>query len=356
MRETRRCFEHMVTVNKGNLASFLAWKLRQANQRPPSRKNARFSMRGCFLSLLHLSLLIGAGRVWPKVKRAEIKHAIFKSSTKKTPGPEKLSFRVLREAYTAVPELFDYLYPVLLANGYHPKCFKEATGVILKKPQNAKPPYRNYALPKAYRVISLLNCLGKVAEKIVARRLAVMAECKTLLQKYQIGGRRQKSAIDAVMILIQKVQINWRTRKKKRGWVTSALFVDVKNAFPSVGITQFAEICIHLKLPTELIQWFISFMSDRAMRFAFDGEVGPMIEVNSGIPQGSPVSPIMFPIFLQHILKKLDQWRDVEIISYVDDIAIVAESSCARINGIRIQLAMQRLIRAADEAHCKRGL
>jgi hypothetical protein len=68
-----------------------------------------------------------------------------------------------------------------MTNGYHPKCFKEATGVILKKSQSAKPFYRNYALPKAYRVILLFNCLTKVMEKIIARRLAVMAEFKTLL-------------------------------------------------------------------------------------------------------------------------------------------------------------------------------
>jgi hypothetical protein len=109
-----------------------------------------------------------------------------------------------------------------------------------------------YALPKAYRVISLLNCLAKVMEKIVARRLAVMAEFKTLLHMHQIGGRRQKSAIDAVMVLIQKVQANWRTRK--RGSITSVLALDVKNAYPTVRAAPFAKICILLKLPTELIQ------------------------------------------------------------------------------------------------------
>jgi hypothetical protein len=97
---------------------------------------------------------------------------------------------------------------MLIINNYHPKCFKEATGVILKKPQSVKPPYRNYALPKAYRIISLLNCLAKVMEKIIARRLAVIAEFKTLLHMHQMGGRRQKSAINAVMVLIQKVQTN----------------------------------------------------------------------------------------------------------------------------------------------------
>jgi hypothetical protein len=88
---------------------------------------------------------------------------------------------VLREAYATVLELFDYLYLMFMTNGYYPKCFKEATGVILKKPQSAKLSYRNYALPKAYRVILLFNCLAKVMEKIITRRLAVMAEFKTLL-------------------------------------------------------------------------------------------------------------------------------------------------------------------------------
>jgi hypothetical protein len=121
---------------------------------------------------------------WPKIKRSEIKYAIYKLSAKKIPRPNKLSFRVLREAYATVLKLFNYLYPVLIINGYHPKCFKEITGVILKKSQSAKLLYRNYALPKAYKIISLLNCLAKVMEKIVARRLAVMIEFKTLLHMH----------------------------------------------------------------------------------------------------------------------------------------------------------------------------
>ena len=112
---------------------------------------------------------------------------------------------MLREAYIAVPELFDFIYPILIGNSYHPRCWKEATGIILKKPQNAKPPYRDYALPKDYRVISLLNCLSKVAKKIIAKRLAAIAEIKTLLHFHQIGGRKQKSAINTVIVLIHKI-------------------------------------------------------------------------------------------------------------------------------------------------------
>jgi hypothetical protein len=70
---------------------------------------------------------------WPKIKRLKIKYAIFKLSAKKISESDRLSFRVLREAYAIVPELFNYLYPMFMTNDYHPKCFKEATEIILKK-------------------------------------------------------------------------------------------------------------------------------------------------------------------------------------------------------------------------------
>jgi hypothetical protein len=83
------------------------------------------------------------------------------------------------------------------------------------------------------------------------------------------------------MVLIQKMQANWRIRK--RGSITSVLALDIKNAYLTVRAAPFAKICIQMKLPTKFIKWFISFMSDRTIRFAFDGEISTMIGVNDGI-------------------------------------------------------------------------
>jgi hypothetical protein len=71
-----------------------------------------------------------------------------------------------------------------MINDYYPKYFKEVTEIILKKSQVAKSLYRNYALLKTYRIILLFNYLAKVMEKIIAQRLAVIAEFKTLLYMY----------------------------------------------------------------------------------------------------------------------------------------------------------------------------
>ncbi|KZT33613.1 hypothetical protein SISSUDRAFT_960967, partial [Sistotremastrum suecicum HHB10207 ss-3] len=50
--------------------------------------------------------------------------------------------------------------------GYHPKIWREAVAVALQKP--LKP---DYSMPRAYRLIQLLDCLGKTLEKIQARRI-----------------------------------------------------------------------------------------------------------------------------------------------------------------------------------------
>ena len=72
-----------------------------------------------------------------------------------------------RDVETPILKLFD----ACVAHGVHPEVFKKSVTVVIPKPN--KP---DYSSPKAYRVIALPNCLGKVLEKIVARRLSYYAE------------------------------------------------------------------------------------------------------------------------------------------------------------------------------------
>ena len=100
---------------------------------------------------------------WPRLTHKEIRDVITSSSSSKAPGPDGLGLECLKIAYRAIPDYFHSLYEVLLRYGYHPKAWREATIVIIKKA--GKP---NYGIPNVYRPISLLNCLGKIAEKIMA--------------------------------------------------------------------------------------------------------------------------------------------------------------------------------------------
>jgi hypothetical protein len=162
---------------------------------------------------------------WQTFSPAEIRQAIFTSSPKKAPGPDAITFACLRQAYEAIPLHINRFYATLGTVGYHPKSWRQATTVVIPKPN--KP---DYSTPKAYRPIALLNCLGKVLEKLMATRLGTMAEAHDLLHPDQIGGRPQRSAIDAAMALAHDVEAG-----NKKKLVTSALFLDVRGAFDNVS-------------------------------------------------------------------------------------------------------------------------
>src|SRR5690349_5750192 len=93
------------------------------------------------------------------------------SSNKKAPGPDRIGFLIIQKAYSTIPQLFYQLYYKLIQIGFHPDSWKEAINVVIQKPNK-----ENYFIPNSYRTISLLNCLGKISERIIAERLAFYTE------------------------------------------------------------------------------------------------------------------------------------------------------------------------------------
>ncbi len=255
---------------------------------------------------------------WPKLSRIELDKACTSKIKGKTPGPDLITQEIIVHAYLAIPDVFYTVYSVLINQGYHPKVWKQATGFILKKPK--KP---DYSQPKAYRVISLLNCLGKVSERILARRLSYLAETTSLLHPSQIGSRLHKSAIDAALLLKNEVELNKANKLK-----TSTLFLDVKGAFDHVSKNRLIQILTNLKLPISLIHWISSFLEDRVLRLAFDDNIEEFSSINTGIPQGSPISPILFLIYIRDLFK----FNSIKNLSYMDDISLTASSKSFKSN------------------------
>jgi hypothetical protein len=85
----------------------------------------------------------------------------------------------------------------------------------------------------------------------------------------------------------------------------SVVFMDIANAFAAVIPNQYGKVCKRLGLPEILIHWFLNFLEDRTFQLAFDGKVHQEVKINAGIPQGSPVSPIMFLIYIRYIFTQL---------------------------------------------------
>jgi len=260
---------------------------------------------------------------WEPATDREVKTAILSSSPNKAPGPDGLSFLCLQNAYKAAPKLFNTLYTKLADAGYHPKCWREATGAII--PKANKPDYR---LPKAYRIVALLNCLGKILEKMMATRLSYLAETEDILHPEQIGGRKQRSAVDAVMALVHDIEMG-----KSSNWLTSVLMLDVKGAFDNVSRARLLKTMRELGLPDQYLSWTDNFMTDRKAALAFDGEKESIKPVETGIPQGSPISPILFLIYIRPLFDRLNsKFPSAGVPSYIDDVGIVYTGKSIKTN------------------------
>lgn len=230
---------------------------------------------------------------WPPLSKIELREACSSKVKSKTPGPDNITQDIIIAAYRANDELFFRIFSLFFNYGYHPRCWKQATGVIIKK--KGKP---DYSAPKAYRVIFLLNCLGKVLERILAKRLGALAEVTHLLHPTQIGGRSRKSAIDAGLLLLDNVQ-----EQRRLGRQTSTVFLDIKGAFDHVAQNQLLSVMRKLNLPLSLISWTRSFLTERLLRLTFDGQAQDFNPIQSGIPQGSPISPILFLIYIRDLFQ-----------------------------------------------------
>jgi hypothetical protein len=161
---------------------------------------------------------------WPKVPTDDIQNALKSSSSTMAPGPDCIGFECIKKAYTTIPKYFNTLFLVLFPAGYHPIWWRQATIIILKKV--GKP---DYSVPKGYSPISLLNCQGKISEKIIATRLAHLGERHHLLDSLQIGGRPKRSAVDAALFLATKID-----QANIKHLITSTLCIDVKGAFDNI--------------------------------------------------------------------------------------------------------------------------
>ena len=106
--------------------------------------------------------------------------------------------------------------------GIQSQFWKTARKILLKKADKLA------SLAKSYRVISLLNSMGKVVERVAADAIASHCEAAEVLHEGQMRSHRRWSAVDAVTCLIQKIHKTWGQKQ-----LAAVLFMDVKAAFTS---------------------------------------------------------------------------------------------------------------------------
>ena len=217
-------------------------------------------------------------------------HTIQSLPNRKAPGASGVPNLFLKAMGPQLTAALTLITQSCLDWEYYPQAFKTARTIALRKPGKG-----DYQAPKSWRPIALLETLGKVVESVIAVRIREFAESAGLLPDTQMGARKGRSTETALAMLLARIRATWDAG----GAVATVLALDISGAFDRVLKERLTWVLRKRGLPRAAYNWVLSFMSNRQTTLAFDGEESPVFPVLTGIPQGSPLSPILFLFYMQ---------------------------------------------------------
>ena len=269
-------------------------------------------------------------KIQDEISIDEIKRASLRTKPDKATGQDQIPNRVIHILARQRTSLLKTLFQACWDLSYHPIAFHTAVTVFLRKPGKS-----DYTNPAAYRPIALLSTLGKVLESVVATRLKDLAETYNLLPDSQYGARPGRSTETALFQITEKIRAI-----QSFGLIPSLLALDVQKAFDNVSHERLLHDLRKRRIPIKIINWTKSFLSERFTSIRIADFISKAERIATGIPQGSPISPILYLFYNADLL---DKCQDISIstdpIGFVDDINILTfsqsiEKNCRNLESV----------------------
>jgi hypothetical protein len=206
--------------------------------------------------------------------------------TRKAPGPDDLSPRLLKGCSVSLASPITILINQTLRTGCLPAEWK--LGRI-------KPIFKR-GLPQApgnYRPITLLSVISKIAEKYIRSLLVPIID--PLLPAHQYGFRPGRDTRGA-LLRFETALVKSLEKCREEGVATSVVVVsfDTRKAFDTVNHRRLLlHLYHHFKVPAYLLRWLHNYVMSRQVFVSVGDANSPRYHVQSGIPQGSVLGPVL---------------------------------------------------------------
>jgi Reverse transcriptase (RNA-dependent DNA polymerase) len=170
-----------------------------------------------------------------------------------------------------------------------------------------------------YRPISLLSQLSKILEKCLKKRLMSFLNANNLISSNQFGFIKNKCTDDAIFQLTSNLYKALDNSEK-----ALAIFLDLAKAFDTVNhsilLSKMEDIGIR-GLPLTL---FKNYLSSRMQLVKIGDTLSNSKKVNTGVPQGTVLGPILFLIYINDLC---DLNIMGTVLTYADDTVLLFKDS-----------------------------
>lgn len=195
-------------------------------------------------------------------------------------------------------------------------------GIIVKIPKKG-----DHTKCENWRAITLLNVTSKVMTKIMLERMK--GEIDRILRPNQAGFRGNKACTDHISTLriILEQTLEWQNK-------IYINFIDFKQAFDRVDRERMWDILRRYGLPSKYIRVIKIFYENYTAQIMHNGQLTEPINIDSGVRQGCILSPTIFLILVDWIMKKTTRnktgirWNafsQLEDLEFADDVCLISE-------------------------------
>ena len=131
--------------------------------------------------------------------------------------------------------------------------------------------------------------------------------------------------------------------------MASVLSLDISGAFDTVNHMRLLDNLRKKQVPLWFVRTIWSFLTDRETTIVVDGEETAPHQLLAGIPQGSPLSPILFLFYNAPLLKALNQLSpQLSAIGFADDINLLIYSKSTAENCTALESAHEQCLEWAS--------
>ena len=221
-----------------------------------------------------------------EISRDMVEAKLKKLRIDKSPGPDNLHPRVLKEIAAEISQPLAELMQNSLDRGETPSCWRDANITAIHKKGDK-------TVPGNYRPVSLTSQVCKAMESIIRDHILDFFTSNNLIAKSQHGFIPGRSCATQLLECLEK----W-TAAIDDGNPLDVIYLDFCKAFDSVPHARLLNKLFCLGVRGKAHDWCRSFLLQRRQRVMVNGSPSEWEQVKSGVPQGCVIGPIFFVVYV----------------------------------------------------------